>query len=287
MFIAMVLATSTSIAMHDSIPVRRSFKTPASSLAIAGMVTTGSYVILNQIWYKDYEKQSFHFFNDLNEWNGMDKAGHMTSSYVLSERMEPFFKRFNWGEKSSIVAATFGFTYTSTLEILDAYSEGWGFSVTDLGANFLGSSLYLAQEKLLENQRLRLKWSFQKSGLAFGNPELLGEGLAEQMLKDYNGQTYWASFSLFSPTKKNRLPKWLAISGGYGINNFIRARPEQVSGLDPYSEFYFSLDVDWSKIPVRNKHVKNILSVLNIIKLPFPTLQLDKKAGLTFHPIYF
>ncbi|MFK7757191.1 MAG: DUF2279 domain-containing protein [Flavobacteriales bacterium] len=287
MLIFMVLVSLSGFARLDTIPEKTSIMTPSSSLITAGIVTAGSYTILHQLWYKDYDRQSFHFFNDLNEWNGMDKAGHITTAYILSEKSEPFFRKFNWNNRSPFVAAAFGFTYTSTLEVLDAYSEGWGFSVSDLGANFIGSSLYLAQEKLIGDQRLRLKWSFQRSGLAMRNSPLLGESLFEQMFKDYNGQTYWASFNLFSACNKKGLPKWLSVSGGYGINNFTRAQSDQVAGLQPYSQYYLSLDVDWSKIPIRSKHVKNILSALNFIKLPFPTLQLDKKAGLTFHPVYF
>ena len=38
---------------------------------------------LNQLWYKDYPKSSFHFINDNNQWLQMDKLGHMYSTYHL------------------------------------------------------------------------------------------------------------------------------------------------------------------------------------------------------------
>src|ERR1043166_9398894 len=37
---------------------------------------SGSLLALNQLWYKDYPRRSFHFFDDNNEWLQMDKCGH-------------------------------------------------------------------------------------------------------------------------------------------------------------------------------------------------------------------
>lgn len=46
---------------------------------------TATYTALNKAWYKGYPKSNFHFFNDMNEWNGMDKAGHVWTAYQLSK----------------------------------------------------------------------------------------------------------------------------------------------------------------------------------------------------------
>ena len=35
-------------------------------------------------WYTDYPKAHFHFFNDNREWNQMDKAGHLWTTYQVS-----------------------------------------------------------------------------------------------------------------------------------------------------------------------------------------------------------
>ena len=34
-----------------------------------------SLVGINEVWYKNYARSDFHFFDDLKEWNGMDKSG--------------------------------------------------------------------------------------------------------------------------------------------------------------------------------------------------------------------
>ena len=42
---------------------------------------TVALVGLNQLWYADYPKSSFHFINDNKEWLHMDKMGHMSASF--------------------------------------------------------------------------------------------------------------------------------------------------------------------------------------------------------------
>src|SRR5687768_17519278 len=32
----------------------------------------GSYIALNQAWYRDYPRSSFRLFDDMDEWNQMD-----------------------------------------------------------------------------------------------------------------------------------------------------------------------------------------------------------------------
>ena len=50
---------------------------------------------------------------------------------------------------------------------------------------------------------------------------LLGSSLPEQILKDYNGQTYWFSANLHSFFKKSKIPKWFNIAVGYGAEGMI------------------------------------------------------------------
>src|SRR5450432_2615611 len=69
------------------------FLTPADTfnkhrtLIVAG-TWTGIYAVtlvgLSQLWYADYPRSSFHFFNDNGEWLQMDKAGHAYTAYFES-----------------------------------------------------------------------------------------------------------------------------------------------------------------------------------------------------------
>ena len=166
------------------------------------------------------------------------------------------------------MGASFGFVYTSTLEFLDAYSADWGFSMYDLGSNFIGAGVYLLQEKKFNSQLIRFKWSYSNSGLAEAAPNLLGSNSYESLLKDYNAQTYWASVGFIRINSSQE--RWICASLGYSIDGFIRARTPDIPGdLNPRSQYYLSLDIDWSKIPTKNKHLKKD-KILNELKLIFP-----------------
>ena len=64
--------------LNDQIAIDTLNKNRLKLLAITG---GGTYAIgsagLYWTWYKDYPSQKFHFFNDLAEWNQVDKAGHI------------------------------------------------------------------------------------------------------------------------------------------------------------------------------------------------------------------
>ena len=41
----------------------------------------GSLILFNSAWYKNYPRQSFHTFNDIKEWQQVDKVGHAWAAY--------------------------------------------------------------------------------------------------------------------------------------------------------------------------------------------------------------
>ena len=44
----------------------------------------GSLVVLYYAWYKDAPKTTFHFIDDSRYWLQIDKVGHATTAYTLS-----------------------------------------------------------------------------------------------------------------------------------------------------------------------------------------------------------
>ncbi|MBX7053104.1 MAG: hypothetical protein K1X54_13800, partial [Flavobacteriales bacterium] len=46
-----------------------------------------SYYLLNDLWYKNYERTTLHFFNDNQEWLQMDKVGHSFTTYTTGRYM--------------------------------------------------------------------------------------------------------------------------------------------------------------------------------------------------------
>lgn len=249
---------------------------------------TSALIGLNSLWYEDYDRSKFHTINDLNEWLQMDKIGHAFSSYQLARVGADVLDWSGVGKKDQLIyGATLGFVFLSAIEIFDGFSQEWGFSWSDIGANALGTGLYIGQEMLWEEQRLQLKYSFRKTPYAAMRPERLGSSFLEQMFKDYNGQTYWLSANLDAFFKESNLPKWLNIAIGYSANGMLTGENEPVNNMftsqDRYRQFYLSFDVNLTNINTESHVLKTIFSVLNVIKIPLPTIEFNSKKKAVFH----
>tara|TARA_R110002073_G_scaffold71368_1_gene175309 strand:+ start:16322 stop:17230 length:909 start_codon:yes stop_codon:yes gene_type:complete len=249
---------------------------------------TSALIGLNSLWYKDYERSKFHTINDFNQWMQMDKAGHAFSSYQLARVGADVLNWSGVSQKDQLIyGATLGFTFLSAVEIFDGFSQEWGFSWSDIGANAFGTALYIGQELLWQEQRLQLKYSFRQTAYAAMRPEILGNSFLEQMFKDYNGQTYWVSANLDAFFKEAHFPKWLNIAFGYGANGMLTGIDQPVDNLftnqDRYRQFYLSFDVNLLNINTKSHVLKTIFSVLNVIKIPFPTIEFNSKKKVVFH----
>lgn len=256
-------------------------------------LASATLVGLNQIWYADYAKSDFHFINDNDEWLQMDKVGHFYSAYHLGRFGA---EALNWSGASSknqlIYGAGIGFAFLTAVEVLDGYSAEWGASSVDIIANAAGTALYVSQELLWKEQRITPKFSFHTTQYANQNPEKLGSSLNEQILKDYNGQTYWLSVNLHSFAKESKIPKWLNVAFGYGADGMLYGNNKNenfVSAQNPqkFRQIYLSFDVDLAKINTKSHFLKTIFSVFNTIKIPAPTLEYTANKGLKAHLIYF
>ena len=242
----------------------------------AGILYTGAMIGLNSIWYSQYDKQSFRFFNDWPEWKQMDKLGHMYSAFQLSSIGS---RALLWSgvqkKKSDLSGAITSFAIMSSIEILDGFSDGYGASATDLAANAVGSGFFLGQNLLWNEVRIYPKYSFRQTSFAGQRPETLGDGLLEEMIKDYNGQTIWLSVDV---DKFIKFPKWLNLAVGYGAENMIYANDSQniEQGLYPYRQLYLSLDVDLTAIKSRSKVVNTLIYFANMIKLPAPAIEFSQ-----------
>ena len=255
--------------------------------SIAGITLLG----LNQLWYADFKRSKFHTINDNNEWLQMDKMGHVFTSYQLGKNGAQLLNWSGVGEKDQLIyGATLGFGFLTTVEVLDGFSKEWGFSWGDILANAAGTGLYIGQELLWNEQRIALKFSFHQTKYASLRPDKLGENFLEQILKDYNGQTYWLSVNLHAFFKEKNIPKWLNIAVGYGANGMLTGMKDidnqLLTNLQRQRQFYLSLDVNLSTIETNSKVLRSFLDVFNMIKIPFPTLEFNKK-GSAFHLLYY
>jgi uncharacterized protein YfiM (DUF2279 family) len=257
-------------------------------LITTGVAYTASLVALNQLWYSDHPKESFHFFDDSGEWKQMDKIGHFYSTFHLSQAGS---KGYRWTgmsqKKSALYGSIMGIALMLPIEFMDGYSSEYGASSSDILFNFLGAGFFLGQDLLWKEVRIHPKFSFSKSSIADYRPEVLGSNGQEQLIKDYNGQTYWLSFDFHSLAGFK--PKWLNLALGYGVENMINAsgNPTSEFPYESYRQYYLALDVDLTHVKSSSKAVNTLLYLVNLIHLPSPALEFNSQNKVIFHPLHF
>ncbi len=201
---------------------------------------------------------------------------------------------FKWSgmnpEKSMWLGSSIGIGVQTMIEIMDGYNSGWGFSISDMCSNILGAGLFISQQKMFNEQIFIPKFSYHPTPYAEFRPEVLGKSHAERLIKDYNGQTYWLSFSIKNVFKKSNMPDWLCFSIGYSVDKKLIGNSDVYindnTSFHAKNEFFISLDIDFKKIRCKNTFLKFLLTQLNYLKIPFPAISFSNKS-LTFHPLYF
>jgi len=273
----------------DTLNIKRQNSVFISEAVLASVALIG----LNQLWYADYPKSDFHFINDNSEWMQMDKVGHLYSSYHIGRFGA---EALNWSGTSKknqlIYGASLGFVFLTAVEVMDGFSEEWGASMGDIVANAAGTALYVSQELIWNEQRITPKFSYHKTQYSNYRPDVLGSTFPEQILKDYNGQTYWLSANIHSFSKGSKIPEWLNLAIGYGAEGMISGNNENNALIlavnsEKTRQFYLSLDLDLSKINTKSHFLKTIFSVLNTVKIPAPTIEYSPQSGFKFYAFYF
>lgn len=282
------------------------------ALTSSSVIYTGFSYGLYNTWYKQYPQTNFHLFNDWNEWNKMDKAGHVYTAYFQGVLC---YKGAKWTgleeDKAILVGAICGSLFQTTIEMMDSFSDKWGFSIGDFAANAVGVGAFVTQQKAWGEQRINLKvsswpqsYSAQNLISLSGNAnttvkdrseDLFGSGYAESFLKDYNAQIIWASFNLKSfMSKESNIPDWLNVAVGYGSENMLGGfenewiSENEIFRLDNdlyprYKQYYLGLDIDLTRIKVKSPFLKSLLSVLNIFKLPLPAFEVNSQGKFKVH----
>lgn len=257
----------------------------------------GGFSYVGLIWYKDAVWRPLTFFDDTNEWEEVDKAGHAFTAYHLSERGFYAMRRAGMSKnKALIYGGTLGLVMLTPVELFDGFTDDYGFSKGDMLANFAGNALFVGQEILFDEQIIKLKFSYHFSEYAPYIPNHLGKTIPQRIFKDYNGHTYWASINIDKALGGHtRIPKWLSLSLGFGADGvlykFLNPYPiyqdKPIPYFPRYKQYYLSLDVDFTKIKTRSPFLKKVFNQLNILKIPAPTLEWNKEKGFVAHGFYF
>jgi len=262
----------------------------------------GTFVALDKTWYSNYPRSSFHFFNDNDEWEQMDKFGHTWTAYNLGRISGEMWSWTGLSRKRSVIyGGISAIAYQSIIEIQDGFSSEWGFSWGDMTANFIGAAAYVSQELGWRNQRIQIKLSYwpydYSSDLITRRNQLFGTSLPERMLKDYNSQTYWISANLKSFFPKSKLPAWLNVSLGYSADGMLggvvntwtdkQGNFHDRTDIPRVRRFFLSPDIDLTKIKTKSKILKTIFFTFNIVKIPAPAIELNSKGKFVGHWLYY
>ncbi len=299
-------------AYPDSLIKKRAYWVVGSE---TGLVL-GSMSVLYGAWYKDYSNGKFHFKDDNAEWMYMDKFGHFTTSAYIGKYTYEFNRFAGMPEhKAILLSGGISVAYMLTIELLDGFSEGWGFSTGDLIANTSGTALFMGQQFLWHEQRFLMKMSYHSSEIHktyLNNPDYtisyqnkpyamdrlykvrFGSTGAENFLKDYNGQTYWLSGNIASFLPEGtKFPKWLNVAFGISAEGMQGAKHDNAQviadfDLHPrFQQYYFSLDVDFTRINTPYRGLNLLFHSLGYVKFPFPALEYNEYDGLKFHAMFF
>ncbi|WP_165871372.1 DUF2279 domain-containing protein [Flaviaesturariibacter flavus] len=291
---------ATAAAMVSAKPVTDGFgrrKVLVDGMAVG--IYGGMLAWLNGAWYKDYEHSAFHTFNDIGEWQQMDKVGHAWSVYSMSHIGYGLWRWSGYSnKKATLLAAGSGLAFMLGVEYLDGRSAEWGWSWGDAGADLFGAALFATQQLCWGEQKFRLKFSAHPRSygpeLAPRARQLFGSSLQNKLLKDYNTQTYWLSFPLPAAWK---LPKWLRISVGYGADGMFGGyenRDKDANGnvsfsrpdIKRFRQWYLAPDIDLTQIPTKSKLLRSVFYSINILKFPAPSLEFSN-GSFKGHLLHF
>jgi len=256
-----------------------------------------SLLWLSSAWYNSYTR--FHWFNDLFEWEYLDKLGHFFASFHLGLF---FYKVFgSSGNLNSSLQKKWicflGFLLLLPIEILDGFSLNYGASPADLLANGLGSIFCYGYVSTQFVSGFLPKFSFHFTAFSLIRPDMLGATVSQQVLKDYNGQTYWLAIDINKILNIKILPSWLSLAVGYGAEGLMGGHDNVWRGsngqLNDYASFsrtkriFISVDLNPAGLRMENRLLNYVFAPFVLIKFPAPALEINAERGLIFHLIYF
>jgi len=241
---------------------------------------------LQFLWYGKDGMVPFHWFDDLDEWQQMDKIGHYLSTFHIARVIIlTFWSNGIAKTKGAIVGGISGWLCISLYEWFDGHSPAYGASYYDIAANGLGALSAALQLWLYGQARILPQVSFHASPWAALRPNVLGQGASETWLKDYNGQTLWFLVNPHYLLGWKKWPHWLGISLGYGAEAMVYGRlfQNEAHGYHPYRQWYISLSPDLTFLKTNsNTYIRRLSYFADIFHIPTPCLELNYVSQLVY-----
>ena len=273
-------STSARLVRWDDLPVYRyegvSAWRLATTLTGVAVYDVAFYQTLKKPWWSG-QKSDFHVIND---WWGnyameVDKLAHVYAGQCMariaatSYRWSGMTRRqaLFWGGMTSLATLT-------QVEVLDGFTRKYGFSTADYAANIVGAFFPLAQELWRPLRLVTCKMSY--------HPARFEPGTYDNLLEDYDRQTYWLAFDINGMLPRSARPywpDWLGVAVGYGVKNAF-------ASTDCLREYYLALDFDPTRLELGDGWLAEFLAPLHYLHLPAPAIRF-REDGTAFFALYF
>jgi hypothetical protein len=275
-------AAASSIASDwEDLPTYRhegiSSKRLAVTLAGVAVYDAAFYQTLKKPWWSG-TRSDFHVINDW--WDGyameVDKAAHAYAGQCMARIAAESYQWSGMSRKQALFwGGVTGLATLSQVEVLDGHTQKYGFSSADYAANVAGAFFPLAQEMWSPLRAVTFKMSYHTKRFE-------QEGNADNILEDYDRQTYWLAFELarvLPGAVGRRIPSWLGLAVGYGVDNAF-------TETGRVREYYVALDIDPTRANLGNGTFARLMAPLRYIHLPSPALRF-RSDGTKFFALYF
>ncbi|MBM3919656.1 MAG: DUF2279 domain-containing protein [Sphingomonadales bacterium] len=260
----------------------------------------GTHAILYHTWYKNEPMSPFHWINDNHSWKQMDKVGHVFGAYFSATATSAVFRYSGYSrKKSALLGSVFSLAFQMPIEYFDGKSRAWGASSGDMIANATGTLAAGLQNWFWGKPRIPIRVTFHKSSYAHYRPNMLGSSVAERILKDYNGQTYWIDLNPERiRMRPNFWPRWLGLNLGYGAEGMLGGDDNIWKGSDGkvydysyikrYRQYYLGPSISLGYLKNHpNKAVRVLAHITDKIRLPLPVIEYNGNKQWVFHPLYW
>jgi len=265
---------------------------PTRLAIITGSIAV-SYTAIYLIYLKEgwwAEAVPFSFKDDFEYASNLDKFGHFYTGIIFGHL---FTMSYDWVGMTPFASTLWAGITLGLTQILIEFKDGfspYGYSTWDAVAGTLGGFYAMGKRFVPAMQYVDYKFVYwrnnkeywKKGGEDKGGSLTGGDGV---WVDDYYGgnQTHWLSFKV-GKLMPHYL-EWFAFAFGWGIDD---RRFDKKYRRSRY-EYYISPDYDLEAIfrPQRT-WTKNLVTILNLVKLPAPTLRVHPSAKFfPLHPLGF
>lgn len=255
---------------HDSTFLFMNRKDFATYTTVAW--SAGAIFMEFQWWWRSdylYKPHPFHIASDGYFYNysyGVDKLGHMFTSYLFFHTTYDFLRWANYDERTALWSAiTVPALHALAIEIADGYSK-YAFNPSDLVFNSAGIVYGVLQTEYPFLRNFNLKWSyFPSPSGGRGDPDW---GPAS----DYSGHIYWVAadiHNLLPDDAKKYWPSFLNIAVGMGAKNVS-------FGDTGIKRHKFAIALDWkmTELPLAGDTWEVIKNLIDKVHFPAPGMKI-------------